>query len=1324
MMLHSKIRKQVMSVYTVILLIISGFMGILVIEGVFDFGGVDAATQYVGPGQTYSTIGAAITAATAGDTIRVYAGTYNENIVVNKRLTLIGNGTTTTTINGGGSGDVVRITANLVSMSGFKVTNSDSEGIELYGVSNCVIFDNLCTFTYVGILLHSSSSNTVYDNSGSSNTWAIYLYSSSSNTIRDNTCSSNTYDGIGLDGANSNTITNNTCNSNSDDGIQMRSSSSNTIRDNTIRWNTGDGFYLYTSANRNTIASNIASNNGNDGIGVYSSSSNTIKDNSFSSNSDDGIHLRSSLSNKLINNTCNSNTQEGIILDTSSNSNTITDNTCKSNRDGISISNSKWNTVDNNTCNSNLDDSFYLFSSTDNIISNNTCNSNSDKGIVLEAYCNRTIIKKNTCTSNTNDGIWLFASFGCTVSNNTCSNNGYGIYLGSSIGNYIFHNSFISNTQQARNDNVNYFNNSQQEGNYWSDYTGVDDGSGTGKHAIAGDGIGDTKIPHPGTGFDYYPFTKALGWLYPENPKLTDPGDLVIDGNYTITWKSAQRTTGYVLEEDTSDTFTTSTELYNGSGLTFQFINKPNGTYYYRLKGYNEYHKSKWSNVVDIKVDWPPTSPTNLTAQNATGHNITLTWSLNPELDINGYHIYINETNTGPSGPYKWLHTTSSSATQYIVTSLNEETTYFFVIAAFDEVPTNSTYSNIASATTLDVTAPEPPTGLEANPISGTEISLSWNSNQEQDLAGYLIYMNDTNDDPLETFTLIHTIIGTGTSHTVTDLSEEVTYYFKLKAFDEVPNNSSFSDYTSATTPDETMPSPPTGLNVSNPTNNSLTISWDANPEPDVVGYFLYRNTFSLGKFDKLNTELLTQTQYIDTGLDENTIYYYKVKAVDEVPLISEFSEVASGTTLLGPYAPEINNSLTNLVILEDHYDDTSINLYHCFKDVNCDPLKFRCTGNTHLNVTIFDQNGTVILKPEKDWSGREYLTFYANDSVFDEISDTVTITVTPINDPPETPQISAPKAGITIEEGIWLDFIGHCSDPDLPYGDRLKFEWSSNVSGKFGEGMSMKSVLLAPGAHEITLKVSDIDGETSIATIDFTVKAKETNVTEPDKNDTINNETGNNDTGKNDTTTNTTDGEDLTPTKGRQDGMDWIISVLILIIVVIIIVILLFFMQLKKKKRTLERLGVPEVLEPVSAYKLPDVPLTRTGSAEPRVIESKPILSIPTQELVKIASPKPKTPSKQLPTQPPATRLPPRQPPQPKPPHVSFTQPRAETRIEKQKPVEDTEYTPTEKMEMLEERFLYGEISEDTYLKLKAKYDLEAKPYQPTPRLPPGENQ
>jgi len=59
------------------------------------------------------------------------------------------------------------------------------------------------------------------------------------------------------------------------------------------------------------------------------------------------------------------------------------------------------------------------------------------------------------------------------------------------------------------------------EGNYWSDYTGEDDGSGG---RVAGDGIGDTLIPH--WGVDYYPLMNP----WPEaNP------DIAILGVYEST---------------------------------------------------------------------------------------------------------------------------------------------------------------------------------------------------------------------------------------------------------------------------------------------------------------------------------------------------------------------------------------------------------------------------------------------------------------------------------------------------------------------------------------------------------------------------------------------------------------------------------------------------------------------------------------------------------------------------------------------------------------------------------------------------------------------
>ena len=69
----------------------------------------------------YTKIQDAIDNSTNGDTIRVFEGTYTENIIVNKSLSLIGNGSEITVIDGGENGDVVMITADWVNISGFFV---------------------------------------------------------------------------------------------------------------------------------------------------------------------------------------------------------------------------------------------------------------------------------------------------------------------------------------------------------------------------------------------------------------------------------------------------------------------------------------------------------------------------------------------------------------------------------------------------------------------------------------------------------------------------------------------------------------------------------------------------------------------------------------------------------------------------------------------------------------------------------------------------------------------------------------------------------------------------------------------------------------------------------------------------------------------------------------------------------------------------------------------------------------------------------------------------------------------------------------------------
>lgn len=74
----------------------------------------------------YSSIGAAVAGASSGDTIHVCPGTYNEDVVVNKSLTLTGQNAT---INAATFNNGIQVVSPNVTVQGFTITNAIGEGI-------------------------------------------------------------------------------------------------------------------------------------------------------------------------------------------------------------------------------------------------------------------------------------------------------------------------------------------------------------------------------------------------------------------------------------------------------------------------------------------------------------------------------------------------------------------------------------------------------------------------------------------------------------------------------------------------------------------------------------------------------------------------------------------------------------------------------------------------------------------------------------------------------------------------------------------------------------------------------------------------------------------------------------------------------------------------------------------------------------------------------------------------------------------------------------------------------------------------------------------
>lgn len=210
----------------------------------------------------YARIQWAVGNASVGDTIIVSSGIYYEHVIIDKSLTLLGeNGNTI--IDGNGTGHVVTINADSVTICGFTVQKSGPNwgeaGIHLLNSKWCNISYNTLTQNTHGIWAdHYSNNNLIAGNNIYNNSVGMGLIDSSSNIITNNYINSNTNCGMGLENANDTIVASNIA-KNNEYGIWLRYCTNFTVVGNTLIDNWG-GIYL-DSSDSNTIFHNNLINN-------------------------------------------------------------------------------------------------------------------------------------------------------------------------------------------------------------------------------------------------------------------------------------------------------------------------------------------------------------------------------------------------------------------------------------------------------------------------------------------------------------------------------------------------------------------------------------------------------------------------------------------------------------------------------------------------------------------------------------------------------------------------------------------------------------------------------------------------------------------------------------------------------------------------------------------------------------------------------------------------------------------------------------------------------------------------------------------------------
>lgn len=271
-----------------------------------------------------------------------------------------------------------------------------------------------------------------------------------------------------------------------------------------------------------------------------------------------------------------------------------------------------------------------------NIVRNNRVEENQDGGIWIEGEdggrADNNTISSNIVTARTHelDGLSLMAWGGGTATDNVIFNNTiescYGLNIQNTIFNtLVYHNNFINNRHnitvagepffvQAEDHGSNSRWDHDGEGNYWSDYTGVDEDS---------DGIGDTPYYIPQNGVDHSPFMKPYGWVL----RIAIIGPL--NGSY-LRGKTDVDVVGSDVNLEKTELYMNDTHVatWNVSGKhvhSWDTTVYADGTHIIRSKIYDKAMNTREARVTVIIDNTPPTLEVTQPAQGATIKNNTTT---------------------------------------------------------------------------------------------------------------------------------------------------------------------------------------------------------------------------------------------------------------------------------------------------------------------------------------------------------------------------------------------------------------------------------------------------------------------------------------------------------------------------------------------------------------------------------------------------------------------------------------------------------------------------------------------------------------------------
>jgi hypothetical protein len=289
---------------------------------------------------------------------------------------------------------------------------------------------------------------------------------------------------------------------------------------------------------------------------------------------------------------------------------------------------------------------------------------------------------------------------------------------------------------------------------------------------------------------------------------------------------------------------------------------------------------------------------------------------------------------------------------------------YYYRIIGINSFGDLSPVSNVLVGSGRDRTPPRAPIDIQRTIEDNRRIILSWAlPNPAPDLKGFYVGQANNISGPYQP--LMKTLLPPST-RTFTN-AKPVPYLGRhyVIAVVDTAGNVAYSPPITAVIDDKTPPASPKKLVAKVDTSGIVTLRWTGNPEPDVLGYKVYRSYQRENEYYQQRTlNILADSVFVDT-LPTRTLTrqaFYKLVAVDLSNNHSEFSEPFAVTIpdKVSPATPVIKaafveNRGIRLILIPSLSDDvTEHTVYRRQPGEAWQPVT-QLTGNPTTELTYLD---------------------------------------------------------------------------------------------------------------------------------------------------------------------------------------------------------------------------------------------------------------------------------------------------------------------------------------------------------------------------------